>query len=100
MNEKPPPTESREYDGERDMDRFWKAAQLEREPVKQKWYVPSLIVLVVISIPWYRAEGDTSGAVLGLPAWIWVPLLCTLGISALTTLVALRYWKHSDSDED
>ena len=92
--------DTHEYDDERDMDRFWEAAQLDREPVKQLWYVPGLILLIILSIPWYRSAGETGRVILGLPTWIWVPLACALGVSILTAFAALRFWRQDDTDSD
>ena len=88
----------KEYAGQRDMERFWQVVRLKREPFKQRWYVPALILLIVLSIPWYRTGGETGRMVLGLPVWIWVPLLCAVGVSILTSLAALRFWKDDEEE--
>lgn len=89
-----------EYADERDMERFWQTARLTREPLKQRWYVPALILLIIVSIPWYRTSGDSEPFLFGLPAWILVPLVCALGLSILTTLAILRFWGDDDSGSD
>jgi len=95
-----PERSAEEYRGERDMDRFWATAKLSREPLKQLWYVPVLLVLVVISIPWYRVGQEDSAYFLGLPVWVWIPLACTLGLSILTTIAALKFWGDDDPGSD
>ena len=105
----------REYADERDMDRFWEVARLEREPARQWWYIPLILGLLFISIPWYvtlhLAVGEGEGffaflfpkweaLLLGLPLWIWIPLGCTLGLSTLTAFAILRFWRDGDSDSD
>ena len=107
----------REYADERDMDRFWEVARLEREPARQWWYIPLILGLLFISIPWYVTlhlavgEGEGEGffaflfpkweaLLLGLPLWIWIPLGCTLGLSTLTAFAILRFWRDGDSDSD
>lgn len=97
---KPGKDKPAEYDGERDMDRFWQVAKLHREPVKQKWFIPILLLLIVISIPWYRAGGEIGSVVLGLPTWIWMSLLCSLGVSILIAVGAMRFWVNDPDDED
>jgi hypothetical protein len=82
-----------EYSGERDMDAFWEATKLEKEPSKQKWYLLILIALIVFSVPWYHSEGHMGRIVLGFPIWIWTTLLCSLGIAILTAIGILAYWK-------
>ena len=114
-----PPGEDpkREYAGERDMDHFWDVAQLKREPARQWWYIPLILVLILVSIPWFgaahtRVDGEYGsvsiqyGPVnweavhLGLPVWIWIPLVCTLGLSILTSVAILRFWRDDDSEPD
>ena len=85
-----------EYDGTRDMDAFWAAAKPASEPTRKRWYVPLLLVLVVISVPWYRSAGSMGELVFGMPAWVWVSLICTVGVSALTALGIARYWRDED----
>ena len=95
-SEQTPPPEGatpREYDGERDMARFWDAARVPVEPSKQRWYVPLTIILVVFSVPWYYEAGHMGKIVAGFPIWIWTALLCSLGVACLTALAILRFWK-------
>lgn len=112
-----PPSEDpkHEYADERDMDRFWEVAQLDREPAKQWWYIPLILGLILVSIPWYAAlymkvaegEGlivfiffDWEVMFLGLPIWIWIPIGCTLGLSILTSFAVLGFWRDGDSEAD
>lgn len=85
-----------EYAGEQNLEEFWEAAPLEREPAKQRWYLPSLLVLIVLSVPWYRHAGTMGALILGMPVWIWTSLACTAGVSTLTALAALRFWRDRD----
>ena len=107
----------REYTDERDMDRFWEVARLEREPARQWWYIPAIVALIIVSIPWFGAANtgaeDEYGFVsiqygpinweavyLGLPVWIWIPLGCAFGLSMLTAFAILRFWGDGESDSD
>ena len=88
-----------EYNGERDMDRFWSVAtRLRREPAKQLWFLPALILVVVLSVPWYRTGGEIGEIVAGLPVWVWTGLACALGVSAITALGALLFWSDPDDE--
>lgn len=89
---------TREYSDERDMERFWAAIEPENEPAKQRWYIPGLLLCVVMSIPWYLPTGHIGRLVGGLPIWIWTSLGCTLGVSILTTIATLRYWKDHNRE--
>ena len=102
----------REYADERDMDRFWEVARLEREPARQWWYIPLILALIFMSIPWLTPpdfvkvaeEGPLAIFVgtelFGLPFWIWITGACTLGLSILTSFAVLRFWRDGDSDSD
>ena len=88
-----------EYAGERDMDRFWRVAQSIREPFQQRWYIPAVLVLVIVSVPWYRKPGVVGKLIGGLPAWVWTSLLCTVGVSALIAVGVLRFWRDDTESE-
>lgn len=81
-----------EYSDARDDDAFWAAVELEREPAKQRWYLPAILVLVVFSVPWYFAPGEIGSVILGLPVWVWLSLGCSVALSSLTALAVLRFW--------
>jgi len=89
-------TRAAEYDGERDMDAFWAAAKTSSEPGRKRWYVPLLLVLVILSVPWYRAAGSMGELIHGMPGWVWVSLLCTVGVSSLTAVGILWFWRDED----
>lgn len=88
-----------EYDGERDMEKFWSVAeQLKKEPVKQLWFLPLLITVIVISVPWYRESGESGSIVGGLPTWVWTGLGCALGVSVITAVGTMLFWKDTDDE--
>ena len=94
-SEQTPPPENaapREYDGERDMDRFWEATRVSVEPSKQRWYLPLTFILVVFSVPGYYKAGHMGAIVAGFPIWIWTALACSFGVACLTALAILRFW--------
>ena len=74
------------------MDAFWKELRPKREPMQKRFFLPTVLVLLIISVPWYRTTGETGTLLGGLPVWIWVTMACSLGIAVVTALVALRYW--------
>ena len=88
-----------EYNDERDMERFWSVADnLKKEALRQKWFLPVLIAFIVISIPWYRTAGESGSIIGGLPVWIWVSLASALGVSIVTAVGILLFWKDSDDE--
>ena len=89
-----------EYNSERDMDRFWSVAtRLRREPAKQVWFLPGLILVVVLSVPWYRTGGEIGEVVGGLPLWVWTGLACALGVSVITGVGAVVFWQDDEVED-
>ncbi len=85
-----------EYHDQRDMDLFWKEVRPRREPIQQRWYIPLVLLIVVVSVPWYWKQGVTGKIIAGLPLWIWITILCSLVISVITATMALRQWDDED----
>ena len=79
------------------MEEFWDELRPRREPMQKRFFLPVVLALLVVSVPWYRTTGDMGRLVGGLPIWIWVALGCSAAISAVTAVVALWYW---DDDLD
>ena len=97
MSTAPIPSRNREYSGDRNMEEFWKELRPRREPTQKRFFLPIVLALLVVSIPWYRSTGVMGSLVGGLPIWIWVALGCSAAISVVTAVVALFYW---DDDVD
>ncbi|MEX2015976.1 MAG: hypothetical protein WD873_04995 [Candidatus Hydrogenedentales bacterium] len=68
------------------------------EPARRRWFIPALLVLIGISIPWYRRAGEIGEIVAGLPAWVWLTLACSLGISIVTAVAAVFCWRDGAGD--
>ena len=85
-----------EYAGERDMERFWREIEPRDEPLKRRWFLPAVVVLMIASVPWYLPTGSVGRIYGGLPVWIWTALACSFLIAALTCFVALRAWRDDD----
>ena len=88
-----------EYRGERDIERFWREVAPRREPVQRRWFLPTVLGLLVLSVPWYLPTGYMGRLFGGLPGWVWMALLCSAGISALTAFMALRHWHDDEGAE-
>lgn len=69
-----------------------------KEPIKHKkiWIV--LIVLYVLSVPWYLPKGTYTPIILGIPYWGWIVLGVSLAISITLTYVIKNYWHLSDEE--
>ena len=49
----------------------------------------TILVLYVISIPWYRSSDAEPGLLLGLPDWVGVALICYVGVALLNSVAWL-----------
>lgn len=58
-----------------------------------------IVLLYVISVPWYRESGVAPALVLGLPDWVAVALGCYVGVAILNSLAWLLT-DVRDPDED
>ncbi len=88
-----------EYKGERDMQAFWQAVKLKREPATQRWFLPVLLLFIIGSVPWYRSEGQMGMVLFGFPVWIWTSIICSLGVAIFTALGILGFWRDDDETE-
>lgn len=89
-----------EYAGQRDMEQFWAEVAPRREPLQKKWFLPLVVLLLAISVPWYLPQGFVGRLYGGLPVWIWIALVCSAAIASLTAFVALRHWDDGPAGEE
>jgi hypothetical protein len=68
------------------------------EPLKHPWVWLVYVLLYGLSIPWYLAPGSAPSLWLGVPHWIVVSVLATLGVALFTVFVIARYWTDSDDE--
>lgn len=81
-------------DEKRDADsEFWNAVRPADEPMRRAWFLPSILILLAVSVPWYRSRTGEIRMLHGLPDWVWVTLACSLAISFITAGVALFCWR-------
>jgi len=71
-----------------------------KEPIKHKkiWIV--LIVLYVLSVPWYLPKGTYAPIILGIPYWGWIVLGVSLAISITLTYVIKNYWQLTNEENE
>ena len=81
-----------EYDGDRDEDRFWREIRPQREPVGQRWFLPAVLLLLALSIPWYPVGAWYERSLAGLPLWLWTALACSAAVALLTACAVLMLW--------
>ncbi len=89
-----------DYQDEQDTDRFWAEIKPRREPLRVRWFLPLVILILCLSVPWYQSGGQTGQLYWDIPTWIWVTLLCSFMLSCLTAWMALRFWDDDERDQD
>ncbi|GEM_PF-903518 len=65
------------------------------EPHRRRWIWVVYLVLFGASIPWYLPRGEAPRIWLGLPYWVILSLLATVGIALFTAFVVRRYWSET-----
>ena len=72
----------------------------EEEPCRKRWIWFVYVLLFVLSVPWYL-PGDTPILIWwGLPAWVVISLVITIGIALFTVFVIGKYWQQEEEDKD
>ena len=89
-----------EYGGDRDEDRFWREVRPQREPVGRRWFLPALLLLLALSIPWYFVGSWFDRSLAGLPLWIWTALACSAGVALLTAWAVLMLWDDDAGESE
>lgn len=63
-----------------------------QEPSRRWWIWLVYMLLFGVSVPWYLPGGSQPQIWLGLPHWVVISLLATIGIALFTVVVINRYW--------
>lgn len=97
----PPVTDKKrlaEYGDERDPDVFWAAVRPADEPLRHRWFLPAVVAILIVSVPWYLPPSVGDRLAGGLPVWTWITILCGLALALVTAFASLRLWRDG-SDE-
>ena len=57
------------------------------------------LLLFGASVPWYLPEDTPIQIWFGLPHWVVISLLATLGVAAFTAFVVRRFWPDEEPPE-
>ena len=87
-----------EYRDERDPEVFWAAIRPVDEPLRHRWFLPTVVVILIVSVPWYLPPSVGDRLAGGLPVWTWITILCGLALAGVTAFASLRLWRDG-SDE-
>jgi hypothetical protein len=75
---------------------FEPAARCVDKPARRRWIWLVYVLLFGASIPWYLPKGSSPRIWLGLPHWVVISLLATIGIALFTVFVVHRYWRETE----
>lgn len=59
----------------------------------------TIVVLLILSVPWYFPAGDGSPFVFGVPLWCFVSFSCCSAIAAIVAVALPRLWDEEGSEE-
>ncbi|MCY3928922.1 MAG: hypothetical protein OXG81_11675 [Acidobacteria bacterium] len=89
-----------EYRDERDPDVFWAAIRPADEPLRHRWFLPAVVAILVVSVPWYLPSSIGDRLALGLPVWTWITIFCGLLLAVVTAFASIRLWRDGGADAD
>ena len=87
-----------DYGDERDQDAFWEAIRPEDEPLRHRWFLPVVLVILAVSVPWYLPSSVGGRLLGGLPVWTWITIACGFALAVVTSFASLRLWRDGSSD--
>ncbi len=68
--------------------------------MQRRWFLPLILLLLGVSVPWYLPEGFMGPRFHGLPIWMWVALLCSVLVAIVTAVMALACWDDDEFKND
>ena len=82
-----------DYGDERDQDAFWGAIRPADEPLRHRWFLPAVVLILAVSVPWYLPPSVGGRLAAGLPIWTWITIVCGLALAVITAFASLRLWR-------
>ena len=92
-----------DYGDERDQDAFWEAIRPADEPLRHRWFLPAVVLILAVSVPWYLPPSVGGRLAGGLPVWTWITIGCGFCLAVVTAFASLRLWRDGGDgrgDED
>lgn len=93
------PETTDEYSDQQDEAALWSAIEPRGEPVRTRWYLPSVLLLLVIGTPWYLPHAIADRLVAGLPVWTLISLATAVGLSCVVAVASLVAWRDTEQGE-
>ncbi|MEB3806545.1 MAG: hypothetical protein GSR73_03415 [Desulfurococcales archaeon] len=63
-----------------------------KEPSRYPWVFILLLVITILTIPWYTQGPEYSKLYLSIPLWVWVVLFWTIVLAVSIMAVAHYLW--------
>jgi len=95
-----PSDSSSEYANERDTEALWSQIRPADEPMRHWWFLPAVVVILILSVPWYLPPAVGDRLVGGLPLWTWITVACAVGLAVVTAWASLGLWRNDADDGD
>ena len=92
--------QSTEYANQRDADVFWAAVRPADEPMRHRWFLPAIVLILTVSVPWYLPRHVGDQLLRGLPLWTWITVVCAFLLAAVTAWASLRLWSDEPDDDE
>ncbi len=87
-----------DYGDERDQDAFWEAIRPADEPLRHRWFLPAVVLILAVSVPWYLPDSVGGRLAGGLPVWTWITIGCGFALAVVTAFASLRLWRDGGSE--
>lgn len=71
-----------------------------REPIGYRWFWAGALALVAAGSPWYLRPGSYEPVILGLPYWVWISIVLSIGFCLYVRWACLHLWRLAEHDED
>lgn len=71
-----------------------------REPIRRPWIWIVLAVLMLVSIPWYLPPGSVAFVWFGVPMWMLISIVGTLGMCAYVSWLCFTQWDLVEAEEE
>lgn len=77
-----------------------KTGEVKKEPIKHPLIWITLLVIVILMVPWYFPESAVHPIILGFPLWAFVSLVMAAVLSAFLGYVLKHYWIMDEEGEE
>ncbi len=66
------------------------------KPTIKNSFIFLMLILLIMSVPWYRSDEQMSNTLFGFPEWVMVAIACYLAV----TLINIGIWLSNASISD